>query len=349
MRPNGHARTNGTLPNGGINRPRVNGHGPVHHGNGTTRPEERITSLSRFWTTERNATVNNRIPTPYAKLKRQCLERAVIWEDPDFTPSYKLLPKNKKLQHPIVWLRPHELTPHPRFAGEQPWKVQLEMGLQGDIWLLLALTTLSTTPRLLERNVPLDQTFGSGYCGVFRFRFWQFGQWVEVCVDDRLPVCRGRPVGICCSDPSLNDFWPALMEKAYAKFYGGYDRLNDGSGARALQDLSGGIVQSFKLGAQDRYLTYQVLNSAVPRSSLIVASILPDRERRALKLRHGLVTHSSYDITGLARVRDTGNGSTTIGETPLVRLRGPFGRNQWVGPWSERYVDDHIFFVNLFN
>ena len=48
-----------------------------------------------------------------------------------------------------------------------------------------------------------------------------------------------------------------------------------GSGARALQDLTGGIVQSFALGSQDRYLTYQVLNSAVPRSTLIVASILP--------------------------------------------------------------------------
>ena len=48
-----------------------------------------------------------------------------------------------------------------------------------------------------------------------------------------------------------------------------------GSGARALQDLTGGIVQSFGLSSQDRFLTYQVLNSAVPRSTLIVASILP--------------------------------------------------------------------------
>jgi NAD(P)H-flavin reductase len=51
-----------------------------------------------------------------------------------------------------------------------------------------------------------------------RFRFWQFGQWVEVYVDDRLPVCRGRPIGICCADPTLGDFWPSLLEKAYAKY-----------------------------------------------------------------------------------------------------------------------------------
>ncbi len=51
----------------------------------------------------------------------------------------------------------------------------------------------------------------------FRFRFWQFGSWVEVCVDDRLPSCRGRPIGLSCADPTMGEFWPALLEKAYAK------------------------------------------------------------------------------------------------------------------------------------
>ncbi|CAG7820655.1 unnamed protein product, partial [Allacma fusca] len=233
-----------------------------------------------------------------------------------------------------------ELMAHPRFSGDAPWKSNIDAGLLGDIWLLLAVTTLATTPRLLERNVPFDQTFGHGYCGIFRFRFWQFGSWVEICVDDRLPTCRGRPIGLCTSEPSHIEFWPALLEKAYAKLYGSYDKMHaTGSGARALQDLTGGIVQSFALASQDRHLTYQVLNSAVPRSSLIVATVLPDRERRSLKLRHGLITHTAYDVTGLARVRETANGNSTIGETPLVRLRGPWGRGQWVGPWSERSIE----------
>lgn len=51
----------------------------------------------------------------------------------------------------------------------------------------------------------------------FRFRFWQFGSWVEVCVDDKLPSCRGRPIGLSCADPTMGEFWPALLEKAYAK------------------------------------------------------------------------------------------------------------------------------------
>ena len=34
--------------------------------------------------------------------------------------------------------------------------------------------------RFLDRVVPPDQSFEHSYCGVFRFRFWHFGDWVEV-------------------------------------------------------------------------------------------------------------------------------------------------------------------------
>lgn len=57
------------------------------------------------------------------------------------------------------------------------------------------------------------------------------------------------------------------------RLYGSYEALQAGFTTRALQDLTGGIVQSFSLSVQDRFLTYQVLNSAVPRSTLLVSSI----------------------------------------------------------------------------
>lgn len=57
------------------------------------------------------------------------------------------------------------------------------------------------------------------------------------------------------------------------RLYGSYEALHQGFTTKALQDLTGGIVQSFSLNSQDRLLTYQVLNSAVPRSTLLIASI----------------------------------------------------------------------------
>ena len=58
----------------------------------------------------------------------------------------------------------------------------------------------------------LDQT----YRGSFTCRVWQFGRWVEVTIDDRLPCLAGR---LCFSRCQREDvFWLPLLEKVYAKY-----------------------------------------------------------------------------------------------------------------------------------
>lgn len=110
-------------------------------------------------------------------------------------------------------------------SGKWIIKVEYRVSLTGDKWLVSCLGVLHLSKGLFYRVVPADQGFGSGgeppgsptaeYAGVFRFRLWWCGAWVEVLVDDRLPAVHGRLAFV--QSRHSDQFWPALLEKAYAK------------------------------------------------------------------------------------------------------------------------------------
>jgi hypothetical protein len=56
--------------------------------------------------------------------------------------------------------------------------------------------------------------------GVFHFRLWYRGTWVDVVIDDLLPILDGNLV--CAQSSCPNEWWPSLLEKAYAKYTGNF-------------------------------------------------------------------------------------------------------------------------------
>lgn len=208
-------------------------------------------------------------------LKQRCLTEGSLFEDTDFKPVHASLTKRQSNpDRTIEWLRPREICRKPKFFVDGASRFDVRQGNLNDCWLLTATANLTANERLFRKTVPVDNSFeDEQYAGICHFRFWQFGQWVDVVIDDRLPT-RDREL-IFMKSSQKNEFWSALLEKAYAKLHGSYEALNSGTAREAMQDFTGGITESYRLRGQQSPPDnlFEIIDTGFQRGSMFACNI----------------------------------------------------------------------------
>ncbi|XP_042523712.1 calpain-12 [Dipodomys spectabilis] len=217
-----------------------------------------------------------------------------------------------------------EFCEKPQFICEDMSRTDVCQGRLGNCWFLAAAASLTLYPRLLYRVVPPGQSFQDGYAGVFHFRLWQFGRWVDVVVDDKLPVQEGKLMFV--HSEQRNEFWAPLLEKAYAKLHGSYETMRGGHMNEAFVDFTGGVGEVLYL-RQNTPGLFPALRHALAKESLVGATALSDRGE--IRTEEGLVKGHAYSVTGTHKV------SLGFTKVRLLRLRNPWGRVEWTGAWSD--------------
>ncbi|XP_062378907.1 calpain-1 catalytic subunit-like [Sardina pilchardus] len=265
----------------------------------------------------------------FEQLQQYCNINRMRYIDDMFPPDRRSIGKGVLQPEDmarVVWLRPGKMVDDPQFILDGVSRFDFGQGAIGNCWFLASIGALTFQKHIRDQVIPKEQSFQDGYAGIFHFKFWRFGQWVDVVIDDKLPTIDGRMIFVRSKTP--NEFWAALMEKAYAKVCGSYADMNAGSVSEALMDFTGGIHMTFKLDEAPPDL-WDIMFRAAQSKSLMGCGTPQGATAANTVLPNGIVEGHAYTITGVTKVMSNSQ------PVRLVRLFNPWGQGEWKGNWSD--------------
>lgn len=217
--------------------------------------------------------------------------------------------------------------------------------------MLAALCTLSNKPSLIERVcVARDEQVG-----VYGFVFHRDGEWISEIIDDKLFLTKpdfdesflerilwedrerinseeqyrrayqsGSGALYFAQCEHDNETWLPLLEKAYAKAHGDYSAIEGGFTGEGIEDLTGGVTtELYTTDILDKDYFWREELMKVNDEFLFGCSTgmwgVGWGDRKGIVELHAYSVMTAVEMDGQR----------------LVRLKNPWGKGEWKGPWSD--------------
>ncbi|ODA83010.1 hypothetical protein RJ55_01519 [Drechmeria coniospora] len=262
---------------------------------------------------------------------------------PGTPPGHDFCPRSAK--------RVTEIFDKPQFYIEGPTANDVRQGRDGDCWLMSALCTLSNKEGLIERLcVAHDPDVG-----VYGFVFHRDGEWISEIVDDFLYLTKsdydesytdrvlfdecerinpeeayrkiyqsnsGALYFAQCEHPQ--ETWLPLLEKCYAKAHGDYAAIEGGFGGEGIEDLTGGV-------------TSEIFTTDILDKEHFWAELLMVNQEFLFGCSTGVWGGSTWgERKGIMELHSYSvQRAVEIDGKRLIRLKNPWGKGEWKGPWSD--------------
>ena len=162
-----------------------------------------------------------------------------------------------------------------------------------------------------------------------------------VVVDDLLPV---SPYGglLLADKGDDGSLWSAILEKAFAKYWGNYRHTVGGMPNMAIRTLLGSPSKVYRMPGDDKATVWKAMSEAASAGDIITCTT-PGAGDHDVKHPNGLAHSHAYTVIGVVTLS---NG------VDLVKIRNPWGSEGYTGPWSDEsdlWTDELAAEVNLEN
>ncbi|KAF8298478.1 calpain cysteine peptidase, partial [Trypanosoma cruzi] len=241
--------------------------------------------------------------------------------------------KNKHISD--QWVRIAELYPDGISQPLLPAEFSREQFGQGNHYECFMLTALSTLVRFPS---VIQNCFVSKHVrrdGRYTFQFFRGREWVKVEIDDQIPLEEDGELYI--RSPT-GHWWPLLLEKAYAKFYTGYENLEGCTLQETYHDLTGNPVLNIPIdaklakaaGADVTEGHYWLDLAQKIQSGQFVASVLTkDMETESM----GIQREQQYGVLEIFSM----TGTSSVNDI-VIHLHNPFEDEEFIytGPLNSK-------------
>jgi calpain-15 len=147
-----------------------------------------------------------------------------------------------------------------------------------------------------------------------------------VIIDNYFPCRNMKP---CFSRAHGKELWVLILEKAWAKLHGSYQKITSGQSFEVFRDILGAPSFYYKANTED---IWDHIQSADKKKYIICCTALPivDVITGFPVKMNGIVANQSYSIIEVRVVKEK-NGK----KTKLLKIRNPDGLIEWKGDWSD--------------
>lgn len=199
----------------------------------------------------------------------------------------------------------------------------IKQGYLGDCYFLAGLAAIAERP---DRIFNLFLTQDLNQQRYFSVKMLYKGKWMTVDMDQYIPWMGSQPA---FSRANQDELWVILLEKAWAKLYTSYQRIQAGYPEETLHDLTGAPIRQIALknASFNKEAEWQYLVEASVKQYSMVASSNPGSDTN--KSVSGVVQGHAYTVLNAVNLNVQGN------IVRLIQLRNPWGKGEFTGKWSD--------------